>query len=462
MNSRILIALAIFALGCRPDYVPVDNLEPETAGQVDTIIRSGDNRLGTNVHLHWFGSDQDGYITAYEVSVDGQTTTTTSTDSIFSFSIDAGVDTADILLSVAAIDNEGAKDGTPWTLSVPIKNTAPTVEIDPAGDVPDSAFIVLTMDWRVGDEDGDETVELVELKLNGGNWFEINNQPGLLSFAIAPSGNVAFYQNATFIDSIEGGLLGGLNALYLRAKDRAGIYSDVDTTAEFLWGAAAHNTLLINSQPEYIGTTYKAWMDSAGVAYDYIQMDAISGSGIPTYWDPTYEIIMSNYDRIALFTDATQFPTRSGSDYLLNILSTSVRNFMLGGGQLFTASQLTPAMSGAAFLDIFPIESLVSSVGQARLTNDSTLVSLQTGYPSLRPQNIVLGVVPVIPSADATALYNGQVTKIAGWNGSTTMGATRSQNGQVNQVFVALPLHLFTRPTQNGGELLDHVFNAVF
>jgi len=49
-------------------------------------------------------------------------------------------------------------------------------------------------------------------------------------------------------------------------------------------------------------------------------------------------------------------------------------------------------MAGGAFLDIFPVESLVFSSGQARLTNDSTLAPLQPGFPSLQPQNIVLGI----------------------------------------------------------------------
>jgi hypothetical protein len=203
-------------------------------------------------------------------------------------------------------------------------------------------------------------------------------------------------------------------------------------------------------------------MDSANVDYDYLQMDAVSGAGIPAYWDPTFEIIMSSYSKIALFTDATVFPTKSGDDYLLNILALSTQKFLQKGGKLFTASQFSSNMAGGAFLDIFPVESLVFSSGQARLTNDSTLAPLQPGFPSLQPQNIVLGITPIIPSADATALYNGQITKIAGWNGATTMGATRTQNGSINQVFVALPLHVFNRPTNHGGILLDHVFNAVF
>ena len=345
---------------------------------------------------------------------------------------------------------------------VPIKNAAPEVSIDPDGFLPDSAFIVATLDWRASDADGDETIELVEVKLNNGNWFSIGTQPSLLSFALNGDGTVDFYKNAQWTDSLGGASLTGENFLYLRAKDRAGIYSAVDTSTGFLWAPAVENTLIINGQAEYLGTYYKAWMDSATVSYDYIQMDVVTGAGIPAYWDPTYEIIMSRYNAIALFTDATVFPTKSGSDYLLNILALSTQKFLQQGGKLFTASQLSAAMAGGAFLDIFPIESLVLSSGQARLTNDSSLVALDVNFPDMRPQNIVLGVVPVVPSADATALYYGQLTKIAGWNGATTLGATRTQNGLINQVFIALPLHLFTRPNEGGQELLDHVFNAVF
>jgi hypothetical protein len=345
---------------------------------------------------------------------------------------------------------------------VPIKNAAPEVAIDPDGLLSDSAFIVATVDWRASDADGEETIESVEFKLNAGNWIEIGTSVSLLSFATDPQGNVAYFKNAGFVDSIPGANLQGENFIFLRARDRAGVYSAVDTTAGFYWKAANSATLVINGQPEYIGSTYKAWMDSANLVYDYLQMDAVSGAGIPAYWDPTFEIIMSSYAKIALFTDATVFPTKSGDDYLLNILALSTQKFLQQGGKLFTASQFSSNMAGGAFLDIFPVESLVFSSGQARLTNDSTLAPLQPGFPSLQPQNIVLGITPIVPSADATALYNGQITKIAGWSGSTTMGATRTQNGSINQVFVALPLHVFNRPTNHGGILLDHVFNAVF
>lgn len=459
---RGIIALLLFASSCTPDETIRPFKEPETLLQVDTIYRTGELRLGTNVQLHWYGMDEDGYITGYELGVNGQLTHTTQTDSLFSFSIEAGMDTSDILIEVAAIDSDGNQDPTPARLIVPIKNAPPVVKIDPDATLPDSAFIVLTTDWRAYDDDGIETIEDVQLRLNSGNWLSIGTQPGLLSFALNANGKVGYYLNGNFQDSLTGATLVGENYLYMRAVDRAGVYSEVDTSNGFLWTAATQDLLIINGQPEYLGAQYKDWMDSTTRSYDYIQMDAISGDGIPTYWNPTYDIIMSQYKQIALFTDATQFPTASGTDYLLNILTVSTQNYLQGGGKLMTCAQLSPAMAGSTFLEVFPVESLVTSVGQARLTNDSTLVPLQLGFPSLRPQNIVLGITPIVPSADADPLYSGQLTKISGWNGTNIMGATRSQNGEVTQVFLALPLHHFSRNTQNGEELLNHVFNDLF
>ncbi|NDD35189.1 MAG: hypothetical protein EBZ26_02580, partial [Flavobacteriia bacterium] len=253
MRHAVLAIVIVFLAGCRNNDQPIENFPPETQLQVDTIIRSGDLRLGTNVQLHWYGTDRDGFIDGYNVAVNGTSTFTTATDSLFSFSIDAGVDTADILVEIAAVDNEGAVDESPASLVVPIKNAAPEVSLDPDGFLPDSAFIVATLDWRASDADGDETIELVEIKLNNGNWFSIGTQPSLLSFALNGDGTVDFYKNAQWTDSLSGASLTGENFLYLRAKDRAGIYSAVDTSAGFLWAPAVESTLIINGQAEYLG-----------------------------------------------------------------------------------------------------------------------------------------------------------------------------------------------------------------
>jgi len=102
MKHLLYFALAVLVFSCRGTNDPVTNMAPETLLQVDSIVRTGDLRLGTNVTLHWYGMDQDGFIKGYHITVDETTSFTENTDSTFSFNIDAGQDTADIFLTVAA------------------------------------------------------------------------------------------------------------------------------------------------------------------------------------------------------------------------------------------------------------------------------------------------------------------------------------------------------------------------
>jgi hypothetical protein len=66
--QRILaiIALAMMA-GCRSEWMGDlrPNLSPETYAVVDSIQRSGPDRLPTTVQLHWWGLDPDGTVAKF-------------------------------------------------------------------------------------------------------------------------------------------------------------------------------------------------------------------------------------------------------------------------------------------------------------------------------------------------------------------------------------------------------------
>lgn len=467
-NWGLLVVLLLGLFACERNNSPVENLPPETVMAIDSIQRTGALRLNANVHLHWFGSDADGFIAYYKVKVDdGAVATTTSTDSVFTFVIDAGLDSSDVRIEVTAVDHQGAEDPTPATLWVPLKNAPPVAQIDADELEPDSAKIVLTMRWGASDVDGDETLVEAEVRLNNGPWTGIDLTQGLLSFALRPSGTqAALFQNGFLVDStMAGAVADSLNVVYLRVKDWAGSYSEVDTSAAFYWESKAAPMLVLNSQPAYIGAQYKSWLDTIGDAYDFVQMDAITGVGIPSYWNPTMRLLFEQYQRIVLFTDATQFPNNGGTDYLLNILAPSVQAYVQNGGKIFTSAQLTGTMDMTAINDVYPISGSVVAPGQARLTNDSAMVPVDTSgaRPTIRPKNIVLGVTPVVPAADANAYYTAQLTKIAGWTGDNTVGAIRARNGEVFEVFFSIPLHQFSRPTgTNGGDLLEYILNEEF
>ena len=468
--KKVLFIISIFtaALGCKKPQGSVENLAPETRISVDSIQRFGDLRLNANVHLYWFGSDEDGYVDYFKIQVNEDPIgITRSNDSVFTFVIDAGLDSADVLIKVSAVDHQGLEDPTPAQLWVPLKNAAPSCRIDADEIQPDSAKIVLTLRWDADDIDGDETIIEAQVKCNNGPWSSIDLGQGLLSFTLNPNGTSArVYQNGFLVDTaLDGALADDQNVIYLRVKDWAGSYSKVDTSSTFYWSSRLTNMLVLNSQPAYIGAQYKEWLDSIGNSYDYVQMDAITGIGIPFYWNPSMKLLFEQYDRVLLFADATQFPNNGGTDYLLNILSPSVQSYVQGGGKVLTSAQITSSMDMTAINDIFPVSGSVTAAGQARLTNDSAIVPVDSigAAPSVSPKNIVLGVTPVNPAADANAYYTAQLTKIAGWTGDNTVGTIRSRNGEVFEVFFSIPLHQFSRSNStNGGDLIKHILENEF
>ena len=76
MKYLLYFALVVLVFSCRGTDNPVANKAPETLLQVDSIVRSGDLRLGTNVTLHWYGMDVDGFIKGYHITVDESTSFT--------------------------------------------------------------------------------------------------------------------------------------------------------------------------------------------------------------------------------------------------------------------------------------------------------------------------------------------------------------------------------------------------
>ena len=69
---------------------------PETFMVVDTLFRTGENRLTTRVEANWWGNSSGGFIVGYELSIDNMQTWTFTKrqDSIILLSIPPGQDSA--------------------------------------------------------------------------------------------------------------------------------------------------------------------------------------------------------------------------------------------------------------------------------------------------------------------------------------------------------------------------------
>ena len=70
--SLLLALLAMGGMGCDRGEA-IDNVAPETHLAVKSIERYGADRLNSKVNMSWYGTDVDGYVTGYELSLDGTT-----------------------------------------------------------------------------------------------------------------------------------------------------------------------------------------------------------------------------------------------------------------------------------------------------------------------------------------------------------------------------------------------------
>ena len=121
--------------GCRSEWMGDlrPNLSPETYAVVDSIQRSGPDRLPTTVQLHWWGLDPDGTIAKFEMRVGPQPlgnlpwTTTLANDTLVRLNLPPGPDSSDFVLEIRATDNQDATDTTPARLILPLRNTAPVL-----------------------------------------------------------------------------------------------------------------------------------------------------------------------------------------------------------------------------------------------------------------------------------------------------------------------------------------------
>jgi len=219
--SGVLIASTNFFAGCKesPTTLVVSNQPPETYLWVDTL----GSIQTSQVRLHWWGDDPDGFILGYLITIDGiHWTFTTANDSTLIVSIGNNMlDTANI--QVVAVDKQGnghydaavvrngrnfgpeafvdsdsngvytqgehfndygAIDPTPASITVVVKNTSPTVEFDPNTKLPLRTLPVVSVLFSGNDLDGNSTIKEYYIALNDTadtSWARIPNTVSILT-----------------------------------------------------------------------------------------------------------------------------------------------------------------------------------------------------------------------------------------------------------------------------------------
>lgn len=212
----LLGALAALLAGCgtkgplKPNLPPVASIFIQ--GPVDTVNH--------NVHLYWFGTDPDGYVTGFDIRLlnpsapaDSQWSFTTRTDSLFSIYTPAGF--AAPVFEVRAIDNEGLKSAVARE-DFKFSNVPPRVTFQNRLRLTDTTFASATLQWTASDPDGNGT------KLRFRIWLDGNDA----NASLVAGGNFTLPTD----QFLQGGqLLSGYRQAFIQAVDDGGMLSTVDS-----------------------------------------------------------------------------------------------------------------------------------------------------------------------------------------------------------------------------------------
>tara|TARA_R110002050_G_scaffold11122_2_gene37811 strand:- start:10427 stop:11872 length:1446 start_codon:yes stop_codon:yes gene_type:complete len=465
-----ILAILIVAMSCKRKLEKNPDLAPETIISPESINLTGDNRLNSVVFLSWYGTDVDGYVAGYEISLDNVNWVyTTQNDSLFSFTLAAGSDTTDIDFYVRAIDDSKLTDPTPAYLKVPLKNTAPVATFVENGFPADTTNIVTTFRWNATDVDGDETIIKAFLKANQGDWMEIDVQEEVLSIVPISStqtglteANVYYGTNATpLTETLKGLVVGDTNHFYVKVIDFANSESEPDTSNVVFVKPQISSRLYISGLPKTATNVYKNVMNSQSIDYDALDYYTDGGKYQPGFWAPTFDLMVAYYDEIVLTSDESTFTNSvtGRKSNLLNFMAPSLQTFSNNGGKSLISTSFIKGQDISGITGVVPIDSLSSSGGQARLYPDSALVSnLGPNYPDLSAQFVLSGMTPFYMSIGAEEVYLGELTPLQGWSGPNVMGCRR-KNGSNNyyQYFFSIQLHTLDQVPSN----LETLFNQI-
>ena len=504
--------LAVAACDAGFDGDASGNVAPETELSVRSTDLRNDlagRRLISTVDVAWSGTDADGVVQAYDVrsfQVDATPgaeegwTRTARRDSTLRLSIPLGASTADVVVEVRSVDDEGAVDETPARTVFPIVNSNPTLRLIQAEAPPDSTWPVISFSVTADDVDGEANLAGVEVALNDpdGTFVRLPADVTFVTLVAdnpgASTSTATLYTGRGFRNSgltLPGLRLNADNVVYFRSVDQAGATSpvvrypgiDIDgnPTATLYVRAVTSRVLLVNDvrvgdpvQPLSVARAALALHGTTG--YDEWDLSTTSQSAssptfsaaLPTAADPTLRETLPLWDRIYWVSNAVT--NRAEGNNLPRAAGVMDRFFEQGGRIMvqvpITLPQGTDAGSSNAAIDILPLGRLIElPAGVIALrANGGTAVRPQaqvpgTGQalPPLQATRLITSALPYTTGPEDIPLYemsfyeNNVQTNV--WQGSETVASIRSD---LRSGLFALPLFagstpLFEPATAGGG-----------
>lgn len=472
--TYLLLGLGLALTACDKGDL-LENKAPDTTISISEINLVGEDRLRSEVRMRWSGSDVDGWVTSYELSLDGATwEAVTVQDSTFNFELTPGSDTTDINFYVRSIDNDGLVDPTPAYLKVPIRNSAPTAIFDTIQTLPDTAFIALTLVLDVDDLDGAENIDSIYLKANNGSWIALPKDVSILTLMPtdpAASGPVTanVYKGADAQSvgvQLDGFLPGADNVFYLRARDIADAFSPTDTSELVFITRKTSELLVIDAHPGGSNPTPEEVifpaLSASFAAFDVMDMRTNAGANVPRFWTPTFKFTISAYDKLFWYSDGSAVGIE-----LLEDAAGAIQSYLSNNGKLLlnTSFPGVDYSNSSAIHEFTPIDTVYLATPFARIPTGNLLVpnaATGSGYDSLEASAFVGRAYPFTMKSNAEAIYSANFTPAV--NAPTTVAARLTNGaGNTNVVFISVPLvQLNGRPAALEGflnEVLVNEFN---
>lgn len=475
----IFLALSILFFGCKTDISgdPSANLAPETFLVVDSISRTGPDRLSTRVEMSWWADDQDGYIDGFEVSI-GATpmawTFTKATDSVFLLPTPAGTDSSDFRLWVRAYDNEGLSDPTPATLLIPVKNAKPQVSFTYGVIEPTESFPVLKYSWEAFDPDGEANLANFEFVWNDTNRSPYQLEIGTNSATFSAlsltndSSDCKVFRNNNLTEEsafISGLQLNKSNTLYVRVRDLSGATSSWDSSRAVYVKKVNSSILLLNaySSPGAIASAesyYASRLVNQGLGiFDTLEIFRSAGGELQEQSrdNLTQSRIFDLFSTIIWFGN--------NAENSLSLAQRTSANFFDLGGKMYMSVYVSSSFDElSSFLDFTPASALVLPDDTTLiLDSDSSLNPNISGWPILESTGIVGIVRPIIPDPGVQILYSADLiardamAMLNPWLGNSAVVAKKEDlSGNTNFIFSTLELH-----KMDGNANADLLFNKI-
>ncbi|WP_412062340.1 hypothetical protein [Rubrivirga sp. IMCC45206] len=499
------LALALVALAACDagfDGAADGNAAPETELSVrSTDLREdlGTRRLISTVDVAWSGTDPDGVVTAYDVrsfQVDAPPAAetgwarTTRRDSTIRLEIPAGASTADVVVEVRAVDDQGALDPTPARTVFPIVNSNPTLRLVGAEAPPDSTWPVISFSLAANDIDGEGNLSGIEIALNDTTAF-VRLDPDVTFVSLvaadprASTTDARVFSGRAFRNT--GQTLPGLhldadNVVYLRAVDAAEAFSatvrypalDVDgaPTGVLFVRRVTSDVLLVNDVRQgapgpVLGIARDALAAQGTASYDEWDLSGTPltaaapqfSAALPTTPDPTLRQVVALWDRIYWVSSAV---TNTSVGNNLPRAASVMDLFFENGGRIMVQVPVTLPQgtdvggTANAAIDILPLGDLITFPDGVRSlrANAGTLVRPQEPVPgvgqplpTLRADRLITSALPYAVGPDDIPLYrmsfyeNNVPTDT--WTGPEVVASIRADR---RSALFALPLFAGPNP----------------